>query len=46
MQSSDAELGAMPRGKILGLLFMAMEDFVPIDPTFVAMVPDETLHHS
>jgi hypothetical protein len=33
MQSPDAELGAMPNGEILGLLCMAMEDFVPIDPS-------------
>jgi hypothetical protein len=46
MQGQDAELGVMPSGEVLGLQCMAMEDFVPIDPSFVAMVPAETRHHS
>jgi hypothetical protein len=29
------------KGEILGLLCMAMEIFVPIDPRFVAMFPDD-----
>jgi hypothetical protein len=36
----------MRNEEILGLLCVAMEDFVPINPSFVGVVPDETRHHS